>query len=150
SLVDGVTPVAPSPQVQAQLMASVGAGRFERFADRIAKMFDLTLDRARELFGLTERASSWERPIPGVGLIHFDGGPACATADCGFIRISPGGTFPWHTHRGDELSVIVAGTLRDHEGKLYGPGDELFQPAGSQHEITAEGNEDVIFIARAF
>jgi putative transcriptional regulator len=144
------TPVEPSPDVVAQLLASAGGGRFERFVARIAEVFDLAAERTRELLGLTERATSWEGPVPGIGLIHFDGGPACATADCGFVRISPGGTFPWHTHRGDELSIVVAGTLRDHDGKLYRAGDELFRPAGSQHELTAEGREDVIFIARAF
>src|SRR5262249_10191622 len=80
-------PVAPSPDVYDQLVASIGGGRFERFAARCAKIFDVTVDRARELLGLVERAASWENPVPGVGLIHFDGGPACATADCGFIRI---------------------------------------------------------------
>jgi putative transcriptional regulator len=142
--------VAPSPDVEAQLLASIGGGRLERFAAQMSKIFDVTVDRARELFGITERASAWDIRLPGIGLIHFDGGPACATADCGFIRIMPGGTFPWHTHRGDELSLIVAGTLRDHDGKLYRPGDELFHPGGSSHELTVAGDEPVIFIARAF
>lgn len=142
--------VAPSPDVEAQLFASIGGGRFERFTAQMSKMFDVTLDRARELFGITERTNAWDIRMPGLGLIHFDGGPACATADCGFIRIMPGGTFPWHTHRGDELSLVVAGTLRDHDGKLYRPGDELFHAKGSSHELTVEGDEPVIFIARAF
>jgi putative transcriptional regulator len=144
---------APSPDVKARLLASAGGGRFERFASRVAQLFDVTIDRARELLGLTERAASWENPMPGIGLVHFDGGPACAGADCGFIRLAPGCTFPWHTHRGEEVSVIIAGTLRDHEGRLLRPGDELVQVAGSQHELTAmgaHGDEEVIFVARAF
>ena len=81
-------------------MASVGAGPLERFAARFAALFDVTVDRAREILGLIERAASWETPAPGVGLVHFDGGPACAAADCGFVRLAPGTAFPFHTARG--------------------------------------------------
>ena len=143
-------PAVPGSEVKTRLMASVGAGRFERFAARMATLFDVTIDRARELLGLAERGASWEAPIPGIGLVHFDGGPACATADCGFVRIAPGCTFPWHTHRGEEVSVILTGTLRDHEGRLLRPGDELVQASGSQHDISCHGDEEVIFVARAF
>lgn len=143
--------VAPPPHVATRLLASVGSGRFERFTARLAELFDVSVARARELVGLAERPASWERPIPGLGvsLVHFDAGPAYATADCGFIRIDPGCTFPWHTHRGEEVSVILAGTMRDHDGRRFGPGDELVQAVGSQHDLTVEGDEPVIFAARA-
>jgi putative transcriptional regulator len=143
-------PVEPAPDVKARLLASVGGGRFERFSARFAQLFDVTVEKARELLGLVERPASWENPLPGIGLVHFSGGPLCATADCGFIRIAPGCTFPWHTHRGEEVSLILAGTLRDHSGKLLRPGDELVQAEGSQHDLSAAGDQDVIFAARAF
>ncbi|HTL32373.1 MAG TPA: cupin domain-containing protein [Kofleriaceae bacterium] len=143
-----LTPVTPSPDVKARLLASIGSGRFERFADRMAKLFDVTLDRARELLGLVERDVSWENPMPGIALIHFDGGPACAAADCGFVRIQPGCTFPWHTHRGEEINVILSGTLRDSTGKVLQAGDELVQQASTQHDLTA-GTDEVIYVARA-
>jgi putative transcriptional regulator len=145
-----VPAAVPGNDVKSRLMASIGAGRFERFSSRMASLFDVTIDRARELLGLVERGASWEAPMPGIGLVHFDGGPACATADCGFIRIAPGCTFPWHTHRGEEVSVILTGTLIDHEGRILRPGDELVQAQGSQHDISAQGDEEVIFVARAF
>ena len=52
------------------------------------------------------------------------------------------------TRRGEEVSIILVGTLRDHGGRLLGPGDELIQATGTQHDITAVGDE-VIFVARA-
>ena len=52
----------------------------------MASLFDVTVDRARELLGLIERPASWENPVPGIRLVHFDGGPAYAAADCGFVR----------------------------------------------------------------
>ncbi|HEY1556113.1 MAG TPA: cupin domain-containing protein [Kofleriaceae bacterium] len=149
ALVAIVPEVAPQADVKTRLLASVGGGRFERFSARVANVFDVTVERGRELLGLVERAASWDAPLPGIGLVHFQGGPACATADCGFVRIDPGCTFPWHTHRGEELSIILAGTLRNHDGRLFGPGDELLQAAGTQHELTVAGDEPVIFVARA-
>lgn len=143
-----VTPVAPSPDVHARLLASIGAGRFERFADRMATLFDVGVDKARELLALIERKASWEQPMPGVHLVHFAGGPAYAEADCGFIRLDDAATFPWHKHRGEEVCLVLAGTLRERSGRVLRPGDELVQSEGSEHDITAEGGE-AIWAARA-
>lgn len=143
-----VTPVAPAADVKARLLASVGGGRFERFATRMTELFDVSLDRARELLALVERPASWVHPIPGLSLIHFKGGPACATADCGFVRIAPGCKFPWHTHRGEEVNIILLGTARDADGKLLRAGDELVQQVSTAHDLTA-GDEEVIYVARA-
>ena len=143
-----VTPMAPSADVKARLLASVGGGRFERFVDRMVTLFDVSIDRARELLALTERAASWEHPIPGVSLIHFKGGPACANADCGFVRIAAGCKFPWHTHRGEEVNVILMGVARDADGKVLRAGDELVEQTNSAHDLTA-GDEEVIYVARA-
>jgi putative transcriptional regulator len=142
--------VAPPPDIKARLLASTGGGRFEKLSARFAQLFDVTVDRARELLGLIERPASWENPLPGIGVVHFAGGPACAAADCGFIRIAPGCTFPWHTHRGEEISILLTGTLRDHTGRRLHPGDELVQAEGTGHDISAEGDAEVIFAARAF
>jgi quercetin dioxygenase-like cupin family protein len=144
-----LTAVAPPADVEARLLASTGGGRFERFASRIAALFDVSVDRARELLGLVERPSSWEHPVPGVSLIHFEGGPAYAAADCGFVRITRGCKFPWHTHRGEEVSVILSGSLHDLDGKVLRAGDELVHQADTEHELVAGGDDDVIYVARA-
>jgi putative transcriptional regulator len=141
--------VAPPADIKTRLIASVGGGRFDKLSDRMAKLLDVTIDRARELLGLIERPSSWENPVPGVHLIHFEGGPAYAAADCGFVRIEPGCKFPWHTHRGEEVSVILSGALRDHDGRVLHAGDELVHQQDTEHELTTVGDEDVIYVARA-
>jgi len=143
----------PAPEVKARLLASIGVGRFEMYAPKLASVFDVTVDRARELLGLIERKASWESPIPGLdlSLIHFDGGPACATADCGFIRIGPKGMFPWHKHRGEELNVVLAGHIRCRAtNRLFGPGDEVTFLPGTEHDLTVEGDEDGLVASRAF
>ena len=145
---DLIPRVQPGADVKARLLASVGGGRFEKLADQMAKIFEVTLDRARELLGLLESAAAWEHPMPGIDAIHFDGGPALAAADCGFVRIAPGCTFPWHTHRGEEVTLVLAGVMRDHAGNVSRAGDIVVLPGASQHDLTAVGNEDVIYAAR--
>jgi hypothetical protein len=139
----------PSPDVRSRLFASIGAGRFERFSARVAQLFDVTVDRARELLGLVESSAAWERSAPGIDIIHFSGGAACATADCGFVRIERGSTFPWHTHLGEEVKLILAGKLRDHEGREYATGDQIVMAIGTAHELTCIGDRDAIFMSRA-
>lgn len=140
---------APGADVKARLLASVGGGRFENYSSRMAKLFDVTVDRARELLALMERKTSWENPVPGIHLVHFEGGPAYAAADCGFVRIDPGCTFPWHTHRGEEVVVVLEGTVRDNaSGTTYQAGDEILQAEGSSHDLVA-GNDGALYVARA-
>jgi len=144
-----VSPTAtPGADLEARLMASVGGGAYESFASRIATLLDVTVDRARELLGLIERKASWVNPVPGIHLVHFQGGPAYAAADCGFVRIEPGCTFPWHTHRGEEVSVILQGSMRDRDGRVLSAGDELVQSQGAEHDLVA-GPEGVLYVARA-
>lgn len=146
----GSDPIEPSAEVEARLMTSVGAGRFERFASQIAQVFDLSLDGAREVLGLIERRAAWVQILPHIGLIHFTGGPRCASAHCGVVRVRAGSEFPLHTHRGDEMSVIVAGVVRLSDGTRFGPGDEVHGETGTSHALTAEGDEDLILLTRAF
>lgn len=139
----------PDPDVKARLLASAGGGAFEKFSDRLSTLLDVTIDRARELLGLIERKAAWEHPVPGIHLVHFDGGPAYAAADCGFVRIDPGCTFPWHTHRGEEVVVVLAGTLHDKTAnKTYSAGDTVTQAQGTAHDLTA-GDDGALYVARA-
>jgi quercetin dioxygenase-like cupin family protein len=144
-----VAPIAtPAPDVEARLMASIGGGAYESFSARVATLLDVTVDRARELLGLVERKASWVHPVPGIHLVHFEGGPAYAAADCGFVRIEPGCTFPWHTHLGEEVSVILQGSVRDRSGKVLSAGDELVAGEGTEHDLVA-GTEGALYVARA-
>lgn len=143
--------VAPSPEVKRRLMASVGAGRFEAFSDRLVRMFDVTLDRARELLGLIERPASWiPQVVPGISFVDFEGGPAAAAADCGFVRLKPGTMFPPHTHLGEEVTMILAGQVRDVTAdRVIGPGEDYVRPQGTTHYLICIGDEDCIYASRA-
>ncbi|CAN5900190.1 hypothetical protein BH11MYX3_BH11MYX3_11160 [soil metagenome] len=144
-----VTPIEPSPDVHDRLLAALGGGRFEGFSGRLAKLFDITADRARELLGLIERPASWEPAGPGLTLVHFAGGPAYAAADCGFVRLAPHAAFPVHSHAGEEVSLILAGTLTDRRtGRMYGVGDEVHASQDTEHDVVA-GVDEVLYAARA-
>jgi putative transcriptional regulator len=144
-------PVAPAPDIKQRLLASIGAGRFEAFSGRLARLYDVTVDRARELLGLIERPASWvPQIIPGISLVHFEGGPATAAADCGFIRLAPGAVFPPHTHLGEEVVTILSGRVHDvTNDRMLGPGDDYVQSEGTQHYKVCVGDEDCIYASRA-
>lgn len=145
-----IAPVTPSLDVHARLVSSIGAGPFERFAAHVARIYDVTVDRSRELLGLMARTASWETALPGIHLVHFDGGPAHAAADCGFIKLDPGTAFPQHKHLGEEVSLILAGRLRDRTtGRISGPGDEITEGMDVEHDVVCEGDEACIYAARA-
>ncbi len=146
-----IAPVAPAPEIKARLLASAGEGRFETYSSKMSTLFDVSLDRAREFLGLAERTASWEpQVVPGIHLVHFDGGPAYVGADCGFVRLADGAMFPPHDHLGEEVSFILAGQLKVIENtteRILVPGDELVQPEGSSHHLVGVG--ECIFATRA-
>lgn len=145
-----VAPVTPAPEVKARLMASTGGGRFEKMSARMASLFDVAVDKAREILGLIERPASWEQEQGGISLVHFAGGPAYAAADCGFVRLEPGAIFPPHKHLGEEAMLVLEGQLRDGaSNRILGPGDLVIQAQGSEHHLINEGTTPCIFAARA-
>jgi hypothetical protein len=140
---DELAAVEPSPEVKVRLLASSGAGRFSAFAAPIATVFEVTVDRAHELLGLIERSASWQTKIPGVAAIAFSGGPALTGAECVFLRIAPGATFPMHAHIGEESTLVLAGRVRDvtHD-RTFAPGDSWRLAAGTRHELVGELSGD--------
>lgn len=145
-------PVEPDTSVRARVLAGCEGGRFARFAESIAAIFDVTATRARELLAMIDDARAWEPgPIDGTGLIHFDAGPACTGADTGFVRVAPGTTFPWHAHNGEETNLVLQGVCVDSDGAAHRRGAVFVHPAGSEHEFTAAaGQPTLIFAVRVF
>lgn len=145
-------PVQPSPALRERILASAQKGRFAQFAERFAKMFDVAVDRAKELLDLVDQPSAWEDgPCEGSGLIHFDAGPATVGADTGFVRVKPGVLFPWHTHGGLETNLVLQGSCIDSDGTVYKRGDVFVNQPGTAHEFrAAEGDLDYVFAVVVF
>lgn len=145
-----VAPVPPAPHVLKRLMTSVGGGRFEVFSARLARLFDVTVERARELLSLIDRPDAWKPQLPGVALVHFEGGPSTVGADCGFVRIEPGMTFPMHAHLGEEVTLVLAGQFLDvASNRTSGPGDDCTQLPGTTHDLKCISAEACLYATRA-
>jgi hypothetical protein len=149
-LIGELTPVAPPASVRDRLLASVAASRFERFVDHFARMYDVAAARARELFAMIDDPRTYDRALPGAALIHFQGGPACAGADCGFVLLPAGAQFPWHRHDGEEDILVIQGAAIDCDGKVTHTGETDHRDAGTEHEFSAAPGDDLIFCARVW
>ncbi len=139
-------PVEPAPALRARLLDSVAAGgRFADFTGAFAKLFDVATDRARELLDLIDDAAAW---VAGPGtsqLVHFDGGPAVAGNDNGFVRVPPSTRFPNHEHLGQETVLILQGSATDSDGRVYRRGDVITKPAGSTHWFETHAGPDFVY-----
>lgn len=140
-------PVPPSAALRARLLASVARPeqRLSPFADRLARLIDVAHDRARELLASLTRPEVWERLLPGVELVHLQGGPAVAGADVGFVRVAAGATFPVHHHLGDEHVLVLQGAYLDSDGSSARAGDSVHLPAGSSHSFVAAPGADLVY-----
>jgi quercetin dioxygenase-like cupin family protein len=147
-------PVAPTkPSLRARLLDAVSAPSeaLAPFAARLASVFDVTVDRARCYLQSVFDADAWEDAIgDGVALVHLVGGPATAGADVGFVRLAAGGSFPHHRHDGHETTFVLAGAMRNDDGAVYRPGDQLVLPAGSEHTFEALAGDDLVFAVVVF
>ncbi len=143
-------PVRPSPHVKHRLMSALTGGRFAGLAAAFAKIFDVTAEKGRELLAWIEDPTKWEPMNPLAQVIHFPAGPACVGADTGFVRVAPGGTFPYHAHGGSEVSLILAGSAVTSDGKVLRAGDEVSEEAGTAHDLTNTGDEDFIYASRVY
>ena len=143
--------VTPPAYLKTRLMASIGAGRLDKFAAAFGKIFDVALDRAREMLGWVEDPTKWvSSGLPGMQAIHFAAGPACAGADTGYIALQPGAAFPFHEHLGEEVSLVLTGRVRDSDGTIYRPGEEIPKLPGTKHEFWADGDEVLVVAVRVF
>ncbi|HRE91677.1 MAG TPA: cupin domain-containing protein, partial [Myxococcota bacterium] len=135
-----LTPLAPPAALRERLLRSTsGPGRLARFADQLAGLIDVAVERARELLERALDPSEWEPlPIPGATTLWVEGGPRAAACIRGFVRIPAGAAFPHHTHAGDEQVLVLEGCMVDDtSGREFHPGEVSSMAAGSSHEYHA-------------
>ncbi len=142
-------PEAPSPAARTGLLASIveeeqrngrrpERGRLAPFADRLARFFDVSLERARALLELATDPRAWTAgPARGISLIHLSAGPQFAGTDAGLVRMAPGARFPLHRHIGHEFGLILEGGFTDADGTILRSGDQHDLNAGTSHDFAA-------------
>ncbi len=143
-------PLRPGDALGARILASLDPRtRFEGFAERVAALLDLGLERTREILAHVADVARapWEDDrVAGVRLLHFPGGPRVATADCGLVQVAPGVVYPRHLHRGDEWAFVLQGRGQEDTGRVWEPGDVIRNPAGSSHAFRAISDEPFVFV----
>jgi putative transcriptional regulator len=144
-------PMQPSDGLRARVLASIEpASRFEGFVARMARLFDVSEPRAREILAVADSVPGpgWvDTPLPGLRLHHFAGGPRVATADCGLVYLAPGTAFPTHRHLGREWNLVLAGSADESSGVCWFPGDLVVHETDTVHGFRAHATEPLILAA---
>ncbi|MGE0723586.1 MAG: ChrR family anti-sigma-E factor [Alphaproteobacteria bacterium] len=97
----------------------------------------------RRCFGTDVDAMAWTRVLRGVDQVMVDLGDGTRTR---LMRIRAGTAVPAHTHRGQELVCVLAGSFSDSTGR-YGPGDVAIADESVDHRPTADPDGDCICLA---
>jgi anti-sigma factor ChrR (cupin superfamily) len=140
--------VQPSADLRERVLASVDpARRLEGFVARVAKLFDLSEQRMREVLAAANSVAtpSWVAVGGNLHLFHFDGGPSRAGADCGLVQVAAGATFPLHRHRGLEWNFVLSGAAEEDSGELWLPGDLVLREPETVHGYRVLPDEPVLF-----
>src|SRR5438093_1101027 len=90
--------------LRARLVASLERpGKYGLFVDRLARLFDVSIDKAREIVARVEDPSQL-KPGPADGIMWFGvkPGPKYGDALAMVGRLRPGTRFPHHAHVGEE------------------------------------------------
>lgn len=137
----------PAPALRDRLLASMKRqGRHGRYVDRLARMFDITLEAAEKLAAKLDDPSAYTPFfVPGVEVLQVEAGPKYPNAIALIAKIPPGVTFPHHKHHGVETMFVLAGGFReDKGGSEVWRGDELVSADGSDHAFVALEGEPCI------
>ena len=90
-----------------------------------------------------EAGRGWRRLAPGVRRLRLDvGGEAKAE----IVRLDAGVAIPFHTHKGLELTLCLAGGFSDGRGS-YGPGDVSMADPGIRHQPKADDDGPCFVLA---
>jgi quercetin dioxygenase-like cupin family protein len=148
-LCDVLEPMDPPATLRERVLAEVEAGgRLHRFADTVAEMLDVSIERARELLDGIDDKSVWKKgPSEDVTLYDVPGGARTEGSITGFVRVARGGLFPEHDHLGEEHVLIVQGRCIDsYDGRRLGPGDTTHKTPGSPHHIEVLPGPALVFL----
>jgi putative transcriptional regulator len=134
---------SPGEPLRSRLMASLaGGGKYGIFADRIARLFDIPIEKARSLLARVEDPSQLKPgPAEGIMWLGVRPGPKCGPNALAAIgRLKPGARFPHHAHIGEETTFVLDGGFKDASGVEVWRGDEMIMDPGSDHDfVVLEG-----------
>jgi putative transcriptional regulator len=134
-----VAPVEPPPAVLARVVAGMeGPGRLARFADKVARLFDVGRDKALRLLESLSEPAAWQPGfMPGMDFVPVEAGAGREGMAAMLVRFAPGMEFPHHEHAtGDEWTLVLEGGLREDSGAEAWPGELMVKAEGSAHALS--------------
>ena len=130
------------PGLRARVVAGAGGERrFDGFARRLARLFDLGEGAVEALLA---RAVQGPGPgwspygLPGAHVLPVACGSALGAARGALVYLEEGVNLPRHRHGGVEQMLVLEGyahELVQGRRRFVGPGDVLISEAGSAHEF---------------
>jgi quercetin dioxygenase-like cupin family protein len=137
-------PPSPSRSIRERLVATERrVGKYGRFTDRVARLFDIDASAAEALLQRIESPDAWsDALLEGVYVLAVNAGPSRRQCTATLVKIESGASFPFHRHHGEETMLMLEGGFRDPnaEGHEAWHADELIQSDGSGHALQAIGN----------
>ena len=85
---------------------------------------------------------SWDEVVPGVRFHIVKDDPSRGMRAC-LVWATPGARHPLHRHLGDEIILVLQGSLADDRAQ-YGPGDICRSRRGSVHSERALPGDDCV------
>ncbi len=142
----------PGLSLRTRVLTSVARpGRFGRYTDRVARLFDWTLDAAaHELARITDDGAWGPGLMPGMALIPVRCGPRYPGALGSLARFQPGLCFPRHAHPAGEVTLVLSGALRDSSGAIVARGDELCVSDDVDHDFVVLTDGECIAASIAY
>lgn len=120
----------PAPGTPAPPTAKAGDSRFPR---ALAALLPGSLEEL-----------DWRQPMKNLKVSRL------MTDESGMIvglhHMKAGGRVPNHTHRGDEINVVLEGGFSDQMGS-YGAGDFVFRTEDDTHSPRADAHEDCLMLS---
>jgi putative transcriptional regulator len=128
----------PSAGLRRLETSLAGVLRFEHLVPRLARLYDLGEEEARQLLARVDDEASWmEGPGEGIQLMEVQAGPACEGRINALLRLVPGATFPDHEHGDEERVLVLEGGFLDSEGFERWRGELDVRAKGTRHTFTA-------------
>jgi putative transcriptional regulator len=136
---------APPATLRDRILGAARPPRLGDFVDRLAALFDVSLEKARQLLHQLDDDAAWlPGPVPSSFVILTQGGPKLGGAFCGFVKMAAGLPWPKHTHHGREHMFVLQGGFKQHDGVEVHPGDVHIMEAGSAHSFDIFADEACI------
>jgi putative transcriptional regulator len=138
----GQEAAAVSDVCRAATLASLNMAPARKSVPKLHGELPPALERA--LGGKSFADIKWHKKAPGVAIFDVPM-PKGDRTHLKFLRIGTGRAMPEHGHGGEELTLILKGSYKDHMGRFM-PGDVADLDEDIEHQPVVDSDEDCICV----